>query len=88
MRPPAIELVSGFVQTAKSSGVIGTEITVFEPLATSFAEFMMAALSDRRSVGAAMRAARLRLLERNNPLGLLYIAYAMATLRLSSARAN
>ncbi|HWL85493.1 MAG TPA: CHAT domain-containing protein [Polyangiaceae bacterium] len=83
----AIDLVSGFVQTARSSGVIGTEITVFEPLATSFAELMMGELSDRRTVGAAMRTARLRLLERNNPLGLLYIAYAMATLRLSPIHA-
>ena len=80
----AIDLVSGFVQTARGSGVIGTEITVFEPLATQFAEICLAEIAARRSVGAAVRAARLHLLQDQwNPLGLVYIPYAIATLRLS-----
>lgn len=79
----AIELVSGFLQTARSSGVIGTEITVFEPLATRFAELCLPGLLARQSVGAAIRHARLALLKDWNPLGLLYVPFAMATLRLT-----
>ena len=79
----AIELVTGFVQTAGGSGVIGTEITVFEPLATRFAEACIAALLARETVGRAVRRARLALLEDWNPLGLLYVPFAMASLRLA-----
>ena len=84
----AIDLVTGFIQTARASGVIGTEITVFEPLATAFAEAFFARLLERRPVGAAVRLARLRLLKDWNPLGLLYVPFAMATLRLSSGVAS
>jgi hypothetical protein len=81
----AIDLVSGFVETAGASGVIGTEITVFEPLATAFAEsFMEAFLRDGRPVGEAVRRARLRLLQQGlNPLGLVYVPFAVASLKLS-----
>jgi hypothetical protein len=64
--------------------VIGTEITVFEPLATTFAQIFLAEIIARKTVGAAMRSARLQVLQDQwNPLGLVYIPYAMATLRLS-----
>lgn len=81
----AIDLVSGFVETAGASGVIGTEITVFEPLATAFAEhFMRAFLRDGLAVGEAVRRARLRLLQTElNPLGLVYVPFAVASLKLS-----
>lgn len=80
----AIELVSGFVQTARSSGVIGTEITVFEPLAVAFAEAFMRRLVDGATVGNAVRSARLELLQDWNPLGLVYVPFAMATLRFGT----
>jgi hypothetical protein len=81
----AIDLVSGFVETAGASGVIGTEITVFEPLATAFAErFMEAFLRDGHPVGEAVRRARLHLLQKGlNPLGLVYVPFAVASLKLS-----
>lgn len=81
----AIDLVSGFVETAGASGVIGTEITVFEPLATAFAEsFMDAFLRGGRPVGEAVRRARLHLLQKDlNPLGLVYVPFAVASLKLS-----
>ena len=81
----AIDLVSGFVETAGASGVIGTEITVFEPLATAFAErFMEAFLRGGHSVGEAVRRARLSLLQKSlNPLGLVYVPFAVASLKLS-----
>lgn len=81
----AIDLVSGFIETAGASGVIGTEITVFEPLATAFAEhFMQAFLRDGLTVGEAVRRARLLLLQKGlNPLGLVYVPFAVASLKLS-----
>ena len=82
----AFDLVSAFVQQANAAGVIGTEITVGEALATSFGEaFLRRFASGSESVGEAMRNARLELLlERRNPLGLVYTPFTLAGLRMSA----
>lgn len=65
-----------------AAGVIGTEVPVFEALATEVAEvFLRLFLREGRSVGEALRQIRHDLLRRNNPLGLVYTAYASADLR-------
>ncbi len=80
----AIDLVNGFVETAQASGVIGTEVTVFESLATRMAQAFFKELLSGAGVGMALRNARLSLLlgDRPNPLGLVYIPFALATLKL------
>ena len=78
----AFEMVSGFVENAQASGVIGTEITVFEPLATVFAEACLGRFINGMPIGEAVRAARLALLKAGNPLGLVYVPWALASLRL------
>lgn len=79
----AFDLVSALVENAGAAGVIGTEITVFEELATAFAEeFFRRFLRDRQPLGAAVRGARLALLKRGNPLGLVYVPFALAGLHL------
>jgi hypothetical protein len=79
----AIEFVSAFVNQAAAAGVIGTEITIFEPLATEFGEkFMGYFLHDCKSIGQSIRLARLALLEQSNPLGLVYIPFALPGLRM------
>jgi hypothetical protein len=78
----AMELVSAFVENTAACGVIGTEITVFEPLACAFAEAFYGHVLAGLSVGEAVRAARLSLLEARNPLGLVYIPYVLASARL------
>ena len=78
----AIEFISAFIETADAAGVVGTEITIFEPLATAFAEDCLRRFLDGTPLGEAVRAARLKLLKDGNPLGLVYIPYAMANLRL------
>ena len=84
-----INFVSSFVQTAKAAGVIGTEITVFEPLATAFAEHcLLRFLKFRDEVGEAVRDARLTLLKAGNPLGLAYIPYAVPSLQLAPEPTN
>jgi len=81
----AIELVSSLVRRAQASGVIGTEITVFEPLARDFAEAYLARFLAGATVGESVRGARLALLARGNPLGLAYIPFALESLRLTAA---
>ena len=78
----ALEFVSAFVELAGASGVIGTEITVFEPLAGAFAEECLRRFLDGAPIGEAIRGARLALLAAANPLGLAYIPFVTASLRL------
>ena len=63
--------------------MVGTEITLFEPLACTFAEEFMRRFLGGTSVGKAILEARLALLKNSNPLGLVYIPYALASLRLA-----
>lgn len=83
-----LDFVSSFVQQAGAAGVIGTEITIFEQLAVGFAEeclrrfFGVAPHREGMSIGEAVRGARLELLKQGNPLGLVYIPFAVASLRL------
>lgn len=78
-----LDLVAGFVEEADAAGVIGTELTVFEPLACTFAEELLGQfLRDGACVGAAVRHARLELLRVRNPLGLVYVPFVAADTRL------
>jgi hypothetical protein len=78
----ALNLVSAFVEDAAAAGVIGTEITVFEPLARDFAEACLRRFLNGVAIGDAVRGARLELLKKGNPLGLAYIPFALASLDL------
>jgi hypothetical protein len=90
----ALNFVSAFVQQSGAAGVIGTEITIFEPLAAKFAEECFARFvgapphNESMPIGKAVRGARLELLKAGNPLGLVYIPYAVASLRLEEAQQN
>lgn len=79
----SFDLVSAFVQDANAAGVIGTEITIFEELATRFGlAFLRGFLADGLDLGVAIRRARLALLAERNPLGLAYVPFASSRLRL------
>jgi hypothetical protein len=69
----ALELVSAFVASCGASGVVGTEITIFESLARPFAEaFFEEFVTNSRPAGEAIRRTRMRLLKDSlNPLGLV-----------------
>ncbi len=70
IRRPAIEMVSGFIQTAGASAAIGTEITVFERLAVEFDEKFLTAFARGDPLGRGVRMSRLALLQRQlNSLG-------------------
>jgi hypothetical protein len=79
----AFDLVAAFIQDGNAAGVIGTEITVYEALATRFGEeFLRGLLVDDLELGVAVRRARLVLLKEMNPLGLAYTPFALSRLRL------
>jgi hypothetical protein len=80
----ALDLVSGFIGTSYAAGVIGTEITTFVPLARTFAESCLQQfLVHKRPIGEAIRHARLTLLQRANPLGLIYVPYVLTGLKIA-----
>ncbi len=75
-------MLSAFASHCNAAGVIGTEVTTFEPVAVPFGlEFFKRFLSGE-PLGAAVRHARLALLRTGNPLGLMYVPYALPSLRL------
>jgi hypothetical protein len=78
----AMELVTAFVQNVGAMGVIGTEVTIFEELATVFGARLLARLRDGVEVGEAVRRTRLSLLKDGNPLGLVYLPFVAADARL------
>ena len=82
----AMSLVQDFISSG-SAGVIGTEITVFEPLACSFAEeFLRLFLTCKLPIGEAVRNARLKLLKAGNPLGLIYTPFVIPSLKIKTSR--
>jgi hypothetical protein len=84
----ALEFVTAFIVNAAAAGVVGTEITIFEPLAGAFAEECLHRFLGGATLGASIRGARLKLLKNANPLGLVYIPYGMASLRLVRQNGN
>jgi hypothetical protein len=83
-RPDRVmDLISDFVRVARASGVIGTEITIFESLACRFAPACLRPFLQGVQLGDAVRRARLEVLAAQNPLGLVYVPYAPHDLRFA-----
>lgn len=75
--------VDTFIRRSFASAVIGTEITIFEPLAIRFAEHMLEEfVVHDKPLGEAVRHARLELLREGNPLGLVYIPFGPSGLHM------
>ncbi|MEU7907508.1 CHAT domain-containing protein [Actinoplanes sp. NPDC049118] len=82
----ASNFIDALVRWAGASGIVGTEIITYERLAAAFAEQVLTEfVLHRRPLGEAMRTARLALLSRGNPLGLIYTAYAPPHLDMRAA---
>ena len=82
------EALSAFLPrfaTAGASGIIGTEVSVFEPLAVEFGEGLIQAFLDGEPVGPAVQRLRWQLLRKYNVLGLVYTPYCYADLCLVPA---
>lgn len=79
----AFDYAVGFLQVAHASAVVGTEIAVFESLAVTFAEeCLQRFVVERRPLGEAVLQSRLALLDRGVPLGLAYLAFGPAEVRV------
>ncbi len=79
------EALSAFLPewtTAGASGVIGTEISIFEPLAVEFGQGLIEAFLNGEPIGQAVQRLRWQLLLKRNVLGLVYTPYCYADLRL------
>lgn len=81
----SLEFITPLVTYCGSAGVIGTEITIWEELATVFAEELLQRFFKQVPIGEAVRQARLKLLSEGNPLGLVYIPFVQADLKLEYA---
>lgn len=80
----ALDFVTTFVATSNAAGVVGTEITIFEPIAVAFAEECFRLfLTERKTLGESVRLARLKMLQDGNPLGLVYVPYVLPGLKLA-----
>jgi hypothetical protein len=88
----AYQFVSAFVGEPRACGVIGTEVTIVEDLAQPFAELFFEEFRPAdgcsETVGEAIRLTRLRLLSRENPLGLVYSPFVMPDVRLVEHTTN
>jgi hypothetical protein len=82
------ESLTNFVDAfvgAVASGVIGTEISMFEPIAREAGEQFwqrFLASEPQDTVGTAMRKMKLALLKKRNLMGLAYTAFCSSTLKI------
>jgi hypothetical protein len=74
--------IKKFVQGRKASAVIGTEVVVWEALAREFAETYLASMLSQRKPAQALLVARRALLDKNNPLGLVYTLFGSLDLKV------
>ena len=84
--PRALSPFVRFFMGREAAGVIGTEVDVWEPLASEFAETFLEAFLAGESAGDVMRSTRETLLAKFNPLGLVYTLYAAAGLTLQKEK--
>jgi hypothetical protein len=75
-------MLTAFASSCNAAGIIGTEITNFELIAGIFAEELLRRFLKGEQLGSCVRLARLELLRRGNPLGLIYIPFALPSLHL------
>lgn len=76
--------IKKLVRDLSAAGVIGTEITVWEELATVVAKSFLEKFLAGKSAGEALLDVRRSLLFHKNPLGLVYTLYAPAHLKLKN----
>jgi hypothetical protein len=85
-RPDALsDFIVKFVRDRSASGVLATEIIVWERLATEVAETFLRHFLGGASAGEALAVARRRLFNQLNPLGLAYTLYGSVELTLDTA---
>ncbi|MEA3276096.1 MAG: CHAT domain-containing protein [Pseudomonadota bacterium] len=74
--------VRKFVNDIGAAGMVGTEVPVWEPLATEFAEQYLQMFLSGRPAGQSLLDVRQHFLSKGNPLGLIYTLFALSELAL------
>jgi hypothetical protein len=83
-RPDALSpFIITLMQDRGASGLLGTEIPVWEQLATHVGTTILEAMVGGQAAGTALLAVRQDLMAKRNPLGLAYTLYAPAELALA-----
>jgi hypothetical protein len=77
-----LDFVEPLITDYVASGVIGTDVTVLSDMAAFFALSYFTSFISEVTIGEAARTARLDLLSRGNPLGLVYNFFVLPELRL------
>lgn len=75
-------MVTSFFRQCNAAGLIGTEITNFELIACTFGRTLLRNFLQGEPLGLAVRRGRLELLRLGNPLGLMYVLFALPGLCL------
>jgi hypothetical protein len=83
--PNALMNLATLFNSRQAAGVVGTEIKIFPLLARWFGEEFLKRFLRGAAVGQLMLDLRLELLNRYNPLGLIYTNYSLAGMRLKKA---
>ena len=68
-----------------AAGVIGTEVPIHEVLGDAFGRFLFARLLEGEPVGKIVYDFRWELLRKRNLLGLVYVPYCYASLRIEAS---
>jgi hypothetical protein len=77
-----------FVDQLGASGLIGTEVSVWDLFAAKFAEKFLLQFLSGRPAGQALLDTRRALLSKRNPFGLVYTLFAWSGLHLVTARSD
>ncbi|WP_310725888.1 CHAT domain-containing protein [Streptomyces sp. N2A] len=80
--------VPAFTLLAGASGVLGTEVTLEQGLASWAMEELLSRLLGGATAGEALHGTRWAMLRRGNVMGLAYTAYCLANLTLRPAKAR
>jgi len=76
--------IKKLVDDRGASGIVGTEVPVWEQLASEIARRFFEMFLDGQPAGLALLLARRQILAQSNPLGLVYTLYAPADLKLTA----
>lgn len=75
--------LTALVDRRDASAMLGADVAVHEYLAAEIGRAVVAGILDEQAIGDALYGARLALLARRNPLGLVYTLYGSLELRLA-----
>jgi cell division protein ZapA (FtsZ GTPase activity inhibitor) len=80
-----LEFITPLIVQQKASGVIGTEIPIYNSMAACFAEACLSSFVGGKTIGESVRDGRLAVLSTYNPLGLVYSPFISGGVKLEKS---